>query len=91
MYLSGVRVVVKDDHLYITNGNDGKGNWYEVLDEGANLNNDYDHRPDGLIRYAKSFREREFARYKTGGVADFTGPAWLDGTPSKPEYVLNSA
>ena len=30
-------------------------------------------------------------KFKTGGLADFTGPAWLDGTPSKPEYVLNSA
>ena len=29
-------------------------------------------------------------RFKTGGLADFTGPAWLDGTPSKPEYVLNA-
>ena len=29
-------------------------------------------------------------KYKTGGVADFTGPAWLDGTPSKPEYVLSA-
>jgi hypothetical protein len=29
--------------------------------------------------------------YETGGLADFTGPAWLDGTPSKPEYILNSA
>ena len=28
--------------------------------------------------------------YKTGGMADFTGPAWLDGTPSRPEYVLNA-
>jgi hypothetical protein len=28
--------------------------------------------------------------YKTGGLADFTGPAWLDGTKSKPEYVLNA-
>jgi hypothetical protein len=28
--------------------------------------------------------------FKTGGVADFTGPAWLDGTPSHPEYVLNA-
>ena len=27
----------------------------------------------------------------TGGLVDFTGPAWLDGTPSKPEYVLNAA
>jgi hypothetical protein len=29
-------------------------------------------------------------KFKTGGLADFTGPAWLDGTPSKPEYILNS-
>ena len=28
--------------------------------------------------------------YKTGGLADYTGPAWLDGTPSKPELVLNA-
>ena len=28
--------------------------------------------------------------YKTGGLADFTGPAWLDGTKSRPEYVLNA-
>lgn len=29
-------------------------------------------------------------KYKSGGFADFTGPAWLDGTPSKPEAVLNA-
>jgi hypothetical protein len=29
-------------------------------------------------------------RYKTGGLADFTGPAWLDGTKSRPEYILNA-
>jgi hypothetical protein len=28
--------------------------------------------------------------FKTGGLADFTGPAWLDGTKSKPEYILNA-
>lgn len=28
-------------------------------------------------------------QFKTGGLADFTGPAWLDGTKSKPEIVLN--
>jgi hypothetical protein len=27
--------------------------------------------------------------YKTGGLADFTGPAWLDGTKARPELVLN--
>ena len=30
------------------------------------------------------------ASYKTGGLANYTGPAWLDGTPSKPELVLNA-
>ena len=31
----------------------------------------------------------KFIPYKTGGLADFTGPAWLDGTKSRPELVLN--
>lgn len=30
-----------------------------------------------------------YTPYATGGLADYTGPAWLDGTPSKPELVLN--
>ena len=34
----------------------------------------------------------KYKKYKfaQGGLADYTGPAWLDGTPSKPELVLNS-
>ena len=28
--------------------------------------------------------------FKTGGLADFTGPAWLDGSKSHPELVLNA-
>lgn len=28
--------------------------------------------------------------YATGGLNTQTGPAWLDGTPSEPEYVLNA-
>ena len=28
--------------------------------------------------------------YATGGLATSTGPAWLDGTVSEPEYVLNA-
>lgn len=30
-----------------------------------------------------------YKKYKTGGLADYTGPAWLDGTKSRPELVLN--
>lgn len=29
--------------------------------------------------------------YATGGLNTQTGPAWLDGTPTKPELVLNAA
>ena len=29
-------------------------------------------------------------KYATGGLADFTGPAWLDGTKARPELVLNA-
>jgi hypothetical protein len=31
-----------------------------------------------------------YTHFKTGGLADFTGPAWLDGTKSNPEYILNA-
>jgi hypothetical protein len=34
--------------------------------------------------------KKYLTKYATGGLADFTGPAWLDGTKSKPEYVLNA-
>lgn len=34
--------------------------------------------------------KKYLTKYKTGGLADFTGPAWLDGTKSKPEMVLSA-
>jgi hypothetical protein len=37
----------------------------------------------------ESFNYKKLMEYKTGGLADFTGPAWLDGTKSHPELVLN--
>ena len=35
-------------------------------------------------------KHKRLKYYVTGGLADYTGPAWLDGTPSKPELVLNA-
>lgn len=32
----------------------------------------------------------QMSRFATGGLADKTGPAWLDGTRSHPELVLNA-
>ena len=38
----------------------------------------------------KGFKEAFGKKYATGGLATSTGPAWLDGTKSKPELVLNA-
>ena len=40
--------------------------------------------------YTGWFRKQDLTAYKTGGIADFTGPAWLDGTKSNPELILNA-
>jgi hypothetical protein len=47
--------------------------------------------PDGIVgpRTKQAFKNHP-KQFKTGGLADFTGPAWLDGTKSKPEYILNA-
>jgi hypothetical protein len=44
-------------------------------------NRGYGTVADYILRYKK---------YATGGLATSTGPAWLDGTPQEPEYVLNA-
>lgn len=36
------------------------------------------------------FKKGDVKAYKTGGLVDYTGLAQLDGTPSKPEMVLNA-
>ena len=43
-----------------------------------------------LSDYSYANMKKKFKKFKTGGLADFTGPAWLDGTKSKPEYILNA-
>ena len=60
------------------------GKWVQIHNNSAN---------DSAGKY-EEVRKAMFDHlngYTTGGLADFTGPAWLDGTPSKPEYVLNAA
>lgn len=45
----------------------------------------YERKDGGYTWYEKP----RFKYYKEGGIADFTGMAWLDGTKTKPERVLN--
>ena len=48
---------------------------YKIVTEGLDYDTTYDYQ--------------KFLKFKTGGLADFTGPAWLDGTKARPEMVLN--
>lgn len=36
------------------------------------------------------FNGHQLKKYATGGIVDYTGPAWVDGTSSKPEAFLNA-
>ena len=47
--------------------------------------------PDTFKYILKLFGKRyTLGAYATGGLVDSTGPAWLDGTKTRPEMVLNA-
>lgn len=73
-------VAMYEGEPYIYNGN-----WHRVVNGHSieSLNTGYSTLKDKMKNYLTTF--------KTGGIADFTGPAWLDGTKSRPEYILNAA
>jgi hypothetical protein len=50
----------------------------------------YNNKAYTIIKTNKSGAWEDFTAFKSGGLADFTGPAWLDGTKSRPEYILNA-
>lgn len=58
---------------------------------GKQVTYDYNSNWKSLAEYWKKSYGGSYTyrAYKTGGLADFTGPAWLDGTKSHPELVLN--
>ena len=60
---------------------DGRGVYLKESDATVNDEGDYTW-PKGTPYYRRKFLH--------GGLADFTGPAWLDGTKSSPELVLNA-
>ena len=53
---------------------------------GYNMDSVYDQHQTGN----QALPYGVYRQYATGGLADYTGPAWLDGSPSKPELILNA-
>ncbi|MBP5694980.1 MAG: hypothetical protein J6X03_06070, partial [Bacilli bacterium] len=47
-------------------------------------------KKDSYFRKAFEKVYGKWSKFASGGLNTTTGPAWLDGTPSKPELVLNA-
>jgi hypothetical protein len=52
------------------------------------LNGDFPWAADDVIN--GNYKLFYAQKYATGGYVDYTGPAWVDGTKSHPEYMLNA-
>lgn len=45
---------------------------------------------NGIPHRLNNDNKQKYNGFLNGGLVDYTGPAWVDGTPSKPEAFLNS-
>lgn len=91
----GGKINAKGAKIYSNSYGGGKQNQYFASDPIYTVlgeNNGY-----WKVRYHKLssgvtgwFKKGDVKAYKTGGLVDYTGLAQLDGTPGKPELVLNS-
>lgn len=48
-------------------------------------------KEDYYMGLSNSWFNAKVYKYKKGGLVDFTGPAWVDGTKSAPEAFLNAS
>lgn len=59
-----------------------KNKWYRV---------DYNGKTGYVFAdYIKTSDKKKLPAFKDGGLVDFTGPAWVDGSKSKPEAFLSA-
>ncbi len=91
----GGKINAKGAKIYANSYGGGKSNQYFASDPIYTVlgeNNGY-----WKVRYHKLssgvtgwFKKGDVKAYKTGGLVDYTGLAQVDGTPGKPELMLNS-
>lgn len=74
------------------------GYWWKVTQNGKNVavaSESVPSREEAQTLGAMEAKKYAGGKYQTkyflhGGLADFTGPAWLDGTLSEPERILSA-
>jgi TP901 family phage tail tape measure protein len=66
--------------------------------EGTTVDNEIINILDSMSNKVHGIQTKMYSRdgissgkkYATGGLVNYTGPAWVDGTPTKPEAFLNA-
>lgn len=63
----------------------------EVIGETSNMYQISGTDGKGNVFSGRWITKGPWKAFKTGGLVDFTGPAWVDGTKSKPEAFLSAS
>lgn len=93
------KLSVKEQMNYQYSWSDGKNRYYFKTEDELKRTIDSARRL-GIIssKQGNMWKKSEgntinhkfYQKYATGGLVDYTGPAWVDGTKSKPEAFLSS-
>lgn len=81
--MSGAYARYGNDNVAVKAEDIGKKSWLKDISTLASIKTNFGVDAWNFMKGVKA--------YAKGGLADFTGPAWLDGTKSNPELVLNAA
>ena len=69
-----------------------KNEYLKIAQKNNNVSREYAQVLINKKAFTKEqLQNKGVKKFASGGLADFTGPAWLDGTPTKPEVVLSAA
>ena len=69
---------------------------YQAKDDMVRKLNSGYLSPQEANKYLKTYglsvhgSEKNYSIYKSGGLVNYTGPAWVDGTPNEPEAFLSA-
>lgn len=85
------RQMLKDLGYYLASEEmataNGSGTYYHISKDEKKIT---DWVVKNLGIFGKNNGHKKVKMYETGGVVDYTGPAWVDGTPDRPEAFLSS-
>ena len=74
-----------------SSGSSGK-KWKLVINGNYTVDEKFSSYDAAYSYYRENYQDTDkyyITMFKKGGLANFTGPAWLDGTPSAPERILS--